>query len=85
MVRCLAILLVLGTSMIGQNYRGCAQPAWTVNLATYSFRPFGIENLGDAPYPQGWAESRGVTFLSPHLVAIYQVAETGLPSVADVV
>jgi hypothetical protein len=81
MMRLMAIVLILcAPATAGKQQRACAPPVWTVNLAeTYSFRSFGIENLGDAPHPQGWAESRGVTFLSPHLIAIYQVLPSSEP------
>lgn len=81
MTRYLVILLVLLCACaVGGNPRACAERAWVVDLAkTYGFRSFGMERWGDAPHPQGWIESRGVTFLSPDLIALYQVLPSGEP------
>jgi hypothetical protein len=85
MKRFLAVILMVCAPALGENPRACAQPEWTVDLAkTYGFRSFGMEHLKDAPHPQGWIQSRGVTFLSPDLIAIYQVLPSGAPpSLAD--
>jgi hypothetical protein len=83
MMRRLVVLLVLCAPAVGESQPECGQPAWTVDLAARSFRSFGRELLGDVPHPQGWIESRGLTFLSPGLIAVYQVLPSGeSPSLA---
>jgi hypothetical protein len=80
MMRWLVIPLVLCAPAFGEKELGCGRQLWIVDLAkNYGFRSFGMERLGDASNPQGWIESRGVTFLSPGLIAIYQVLPSGEP------
>lgn len=68
-----AILLILCFPPGAQKERACPPPVWSVDLTNYGFRPFGQEMWGDAPHPQGWIQSRGVTFLSPESLAVYEV------------
>src|SRR5262249_26835792 len=78
MTRFLPALLILCAPAFGENQHVCGPPTWTINLEReYGFRAFGVERSGDAPHPQGWIESRGVTFLSPDLIAVYQVLPGG--------
>ena len=73
-MRGLVILLLLCLPAATKAERACPQPVWTQDLATgYGFRSFGEEWLGDVPHPQGWIESRGIIFLSPEFIALYQV------------
>ena len=77
MIYRLLILWVLCGSAFGETPQACAQPAWTVDLSTtYGFESFGFGIRGDALHPPGWIESRGVTFISPSFVAVYEVLPT---------
>jgi hypothetical protein len=67
--------LVLFNSSV-PRHKTCPAPSVKVDLAQkYQFRPFGIPKHGRTFLAAFWKSQQGIVFVSPGIVAIYQVQE----------
>lgn len=66
-------LLTIAASLAAAK-NACAPPVWAVDLVQkYQFRNFGQAGFSKWP-PNTWEMQQGVVFISPELLAIYQVS-----------
>lgn len=69
-----AVLITFLTAAGGQ--RPCSQPLWEVDLAsTHQFRDFGLTKHPRNQLPPMRTNQQGIEFVSPDVLAIYQVSE----------
>ena len=69
-----AVLITFLTVAGGE--RLCSQPLWEVDLAsTYQFRDFGPKKHPRNQLPPMWTNQQGIEFISPDVLAVYQVSE----------
>jgi hypothetical protein len=69
-----AVLITFLTAAGGQTR--CSQALWEVDLAsTYQFRNFGPVRHPRNHLPPMWTNQQGIEFVSPDVLAVYQVSE----------
>ena len=69
-----AVLIAFLTALGGQ--RPCLQPLWEVDLASaYQFHDFGLMKHPRNHLPPMWTNQQGIEFVSPEVLAVYQVSE----------
>jgi hypothetical protein len=71
----LLTILIVSLAVSGRQER-CSQPVWQINLApTYQFRDFGLMKRPRNQLPPVWTYQQGIEFVSPDVLAVYQVSE----------
>jgi hypothetical protein len=71
----LLTILIVSLAVSGRQER-CSQPVWQINLAsTYQFRDFGLMKRPRNQLPPIWTYQQGIEFVSPDVLAVYQVSE----------
>ena len=69
-----AVLITFLTAAGGETF--CSQPLWEVDLgSTYQFRDFGPKKHPRNQLPPMWTNQEGIEFVSPDVLAVYQVSE----------
>jgi len=69
-----AVLITFLTAAGGQT--PCSQPVWGVDLAsTYQFHDFDLTKHPRNHLPPVWTNQQGIEFVSPEVLAVYQVSE----------
>jgi hypothetical protein len=62
------------------SHAQCCSDPWTVNFSrTYRFRPFGVPPSGRRELYDRWRAEQGLVFISPDILAVYQVLEEPNP------
>lgn len=70
-----AIVLMISIAALGAQIP-CAQPLWSVDLAAkYGLRAFGLPKHERNHLPSYWKLQQGIVFVTPHVLAVYQVLE----------
>ena len=74
-----AALFVLCITALNAAQKPCQKPVWTANLADFKFRAFKLAKHPRNSLPKVWRTQQGAVFLSPEVIAVYQVLKGEAP------
>ena len=76
MTRAFLFTVLITSLAITGGQKPCSHPLWQVDLTSnYQFRDFDLTKYPRNHLPPMWTKQQGIEFISPNVLAIYQVWE----------